>query len=286
MLKKLTQQFNMVYLKTAEEIRIIKEGGHRLAIILARLVAETKPGVTTGYLEDLANELITQAGGYSAFKNYPMGGGILFPSTLCISINDEVVHGAAWPVRTIRSGDIVDLDIGMEWPITAQLRTKFQAPVNALSKHGGFFTDTCVTVGAGPISASAKKLLRVTRECLELGIAAAGPGQTLNDIARAIQQHAERQGYGVVRDLVGHGVGYLAHEKPDVFNFEIREKSSENLVLQPGMVIAIEPMINAGDWRVTVADNDYTILTADASLSAHFEHTVAITEQGREILTK
>jgi methionyl aminopeptidase len=276
----------MIYLKTPEEIKTIHEGGHRLAVILARLIAATKPGVTTGYLEDLANELIEQAGGATAFKNYPMGDGILFPSTLCISINDEVVHGAAWPSRTIQAGDIVDLDIGMEWPVRPELREKFSAPVNSLSKHGGFFTDMCATVGAGPISAAAKKLLRVTRECLDLGIAAAGPGKTLNDIARPIQQHAERQGYGVVRDLVGHGVGYLSHEKPDVFNFEIREKSSENVVLKPGMVIAIEPMINAGDWRVVVADNDYTILTADGSLSAHFEHTVAITETGCDILTK
>jgi methionyl aminopeptidase len=276
----------MIYIKTPDEIRIIKEGGKRLAAILAQLMAATKPGVTTGYLEDLANDLIERTGGFSAFKNYPMGGGIFFPSTLCVSINDEVVHGAAWPVRTIKAGDIVDLDIGMEWPITSELRTEFKAPLNALSKHGGFFTDMCATIGAGPISAPAKKLLRVTHECLDLGIAAAQPGQTLNDIARAVQGHAEKHGYGVVRDLVGHGVGYLSHEKPDVFNFEIREKSPENVVLKPGMVIAIEPMINAGDWRVTVADNDYTILTADGSLSAHFEHTVAITETGNEILTK
>ena len=276
----------MIYIKRADEIKIIKEGGRRLAAILAQLISATKPGVTTGYLEDLANDLIKQTGGYSAFKNYPMGGGILFPSTLCISINDEVVHGAAWPVRTIKAGDIVDLDIGMEWPVTSELRAKFQAPVNALSKHGGYFTDMCATTPAGPISGEAKKLLRVTRECLDLGIAAAQPGHTLNDIARAVQGYAEKHGYGVVRDLVGHGVGYLSHEKPDVFNFEIREKSPENIVLRPGMVIAIEPMINVGDWRVTVADNDYTILTADGSLSAHFEHTVAITETGNEILTK
>lgn len=276
----------MIYIKSADEIRIIKEGGRRLAAILARLISEVRPGVETSYIEDLANELIKETGGFSAFKNYPMGGGIYFPSTVCISINNEVVHGAAWPNRTIKAGDIVDLDIGMEWPITAELREKYKAPINKYSKHGGYFTDTCITVGAGKISQAAKKLLHVTKQCLDLGIKQAKPGQTLNDVARAIQDCAERHGYGVVRDLVGHGVGYYAHEKPDVFNFVISERSPENVVLRPGMVIAIEPMINIGDWRVDVADNDYTIITADDSLSAHFEHTVAITEKGNEILTK
>lgn len=275
----------MVYLKTAEEIKVIREGGRRLAAILARLLREVKPGVSTAYLEDLANDLIKEAGGYSAFKDYPMGGDIFFPSTLCVSINDEVVHGAALPPRLIAEGDIVDLDIGMEWPVRPEWRAKFAAPINPFSKRGGFFTDMCATVGAGKISAEARKLLQVTRECLDLGIKAARPGATLNDIARAIEGHAQKNHYGVVRDLVGHGVGYYAHEKPDVFNFTISDKSPENIVLRPGMVLAIEPMINIGDWRVDVADNDFTILTADGSLSAHFEHTVVITERGSEILT-
>jgi methionyl aminopeptidase len=215
-----------------------------------------------------------------------MGKNLFFPSTLCVSLNDEVVHGAAYPERIIKSGDIVDLDIGMEWPVTDKLRKEFQAPINPHSPRGGFFTDTCSTVAAGKISAEAKKLLTITRECLELGIKAAQPGNTLNDIARAVQAHAESHGYGVVRDLVGHGVGYYTHEKPDVFNFMIKDKSPENIVLKPGLVIAIEPMINAGDWQVAVADNDYTIITTDGSLSAHFEHTIAITENGNEILTR
>jgi methionyl aminopeptidase len=275
----------MIYLKSKEEITIIKEGGRRLAAILNYLIKEVKPGASTLYLEDLANKLIAEAGGYSAFKNYPMGKKLFFPSTLCISINDEVVHGAAYPERILATGDIVDLDIGMEWPITDEVRKKFKSPLNPHSRHGGFFTDTCATVPVGEISVEAKRLLMVTQECLELGIKAAQPGKTINDIAYAIQDHAEVHGYSVVRDLVGHGVGYYAHEKPDVFNFIISDKSPENIVLKPGMVIAIEPMINAGTWRVTVADNQYTILTADHSLSAHFEHTVAITDHGNEILT-
>lgn len=215
-----------------------------------------------------------------------MGGGIFFPSTLCVSINDEVVHGAALPDRVLEAGDIVDLDIGMEWPATDELREKYSAPYNKLAPHGGYFTDTCRTVAVGKIGAGAKKLLKVTRECLELGIKASRPGNKLNDIARAIETHAHKHGFGVVEDLVGHGVGYYAHEKPDVFNFIIREEATENLVLRPGMVIAIEPMINEGSWEVDTAENDYTIITADGSLSAHFEHTVAIMPEGPQILTQ
>ena len=275
----------MVYLKTTAEIKIIREGGKILAAILQALVKETKAGVSTASLEDLANRLISAAGGRPAFKDYPMGGGIFFPSSLCVSINNEVVHGAALPARIINSGDIVDLDIGMEWPVTPELKAKMEAPLNPHSKFGGYFTDMCVTVGVGKVNQEAKKLLSVTRECLEAGIKQVKPGNTLNDIGRAVSDIARRHGYGVVRDLVGHGVGYYAHEEPDVCNFPIKENSPDNLVLKAGMVIAIEPMINLGDWQIDVADNGYTIVTADDSWSAHFEHTVAVTEDGYEILT-
>ena len=275
----------MVYIKSATEISIIREGGRRLAAILSLLLKEVKPGASTSSLEALANKLIVEAGGASAFKDYPMGSGIFFPSTLCVSINNEVVHGSALPDRIIKSGDIVDLDFGMEWPATPELQEEWQAPVNSHSPHGGFYTDMCATVGAGKISADAKKLIKVTRECLDLGIRQAQPGNTINDIARAVSSHAAKYGYGVVRDLVGHGVGYEPHEEPDVFNFVIKENSSENLVLKPGMVIAIEPMINEGDWRVKVASNGYTVLTRDNSWSAHLAPTVAITEKGPQILT-
>ncbi len=275
----------MIYIKKPEEIEIIREGGRRLSAILRELVANTKAGANTGDLENLANEMIEAAGGFSAFKNYPMGGGIFFPSTVCVSINNEVVHGSALPSRVIKSGDIVDLDIGMEWPITSELRERFKAPINPHSKHGGYFTDMCTTVAVGDIGAEAIKLLTVTSKCLLEAIKQVKPGNKINDIARAVSSLAKKHGYGVVRDLVGHGVGYLAHEAPDVFNFEIRENSPENIVLKPGMVIAIEPMINAGGWQIKIADNGYTILTADDSLSAHFEHTVAVTETGVRILT-
>lgn len=275
----------MIYLKKPEEIRAIKEGGRRLYLVLQALLAEVKPGVSTAKLEDLAVNLLQAAGGAAAFKNYPMGGGLFFPSALCVSINDEVVHGSSLPDRIIQEGDIVDLDIGMEWPVDLADRKKFNLPTNPHSKLGGYFTDMCETVGAGKISPEAKKLLSITKESLYLAIKQVGPGKRINCIGQAIEKLVNQHHYGIVKDLVGHGVGYFPHEEPDVFNYEIRENSPENIILKPGMVIAIEPMINLGDWRVNVADNDYTILTADGSLSAHFEHTVVVTETGVEILT-
>jgi methionyl aminopeptidase len=197
-----------------------------------------------------------------------MGGGIFFPTALCVSINDEVVHGAAWPNRTLQPGDIVDLDIGMKWP-----------------KEDGLYTDMCATVGAGKISQEAKQLLRVAQKSLAVALKQVKAGQTLNDIGAAIENFIAPYNYGIVRDLVGHGVGYSAHEEPNVFNYAIGESSPENLVLKSGMVIAIEPMINLGDWRVKIAPNGYTVLTADGSLSAHFEHSVAVTDKGCKILT-
>jgi methionyl aminopeptidase len=276
----------MVYKKNSEEIRIIREGGKILSKILREMVAEVKPGVSTLVLENILVKRIKEAGGRPAFKDYDMGDGIYFPSALCASINEEVVHGTAIPGRLLKSGDIIDLDIGMEWPVDLKIREQVKAPVNKFSTGGGFYTDMCTTVAVGKISQEAKKLLKVTRECLEAGIKQACPGNTLADIGSAIQFIAETHGYGVVRDLVGHGVGYLAHEDPNVFNYSIPQKSRENMTLEVGMVIAIEPMINMGTWKVDVADNNFTIITADNSLSAHFEHTVAITENGPEILTK
>lgn len=275
----------MINLKSSDEIAVIRRGGQILAAILARLIKEVKPGLTTAELENIAATMMTAAGGRPAFKNYDMGGGIFFPSILCISINDEVVHGPALPARLLKAGDIVDIDLGMEWPAIPELQAKLGVPRNPHSEFGGFFTDMCATVAVGKISREARKLLRVTRACLKVGIEQVKPGNTLNDIGRAVQSLAEANGYGVVEDLVGHGVGYLAHEDPNVFNYEIKQNSRENIVLKPGLVIAIEPMINLGDWRVKIAANKFTVVTADQSLSAHFEHTVAVTDTGYEILT-
>ena len=276
----------MVYKKNSEEIAIIRAGGRILSRILAEMVKEVRPGVSTLALEHILVKRISEAGGRPSFKDYDMGDNLFFPSALCASINSEVVHGTAIPGRLLKSGDIIDLDIGMEWPVDLKVRAEIGAPINKFSSAGGYYTDMCTTVAVGKISQAAKKLLKVTRECLEAGISQAKPGNTLNDIGKSIQFIAETNGYGVVRDLVGHGVGYLAHEDPNVFNYAIPQKSPENLVLEVGMVIAIEPMINLGTWKVKVASNKYTILSADDSLSAHFEHTVAIMENGPEILTK
>lgn len=276
----------MTYIKTKEEIAIIKQGGAILASILRHLVKMVAPGVNTEDIEKEAVRLMEEAGGRPAFRDYDMGDDIYFPSAVCASINNEVVHGSALPNRVLKSGDIIDLDIGMEWPVDVALRAKIGAPVNKFSEQGGFYSDMCTTVPVGKISQEAKKLLKISRQCLEDAIKKIKPGNTLNDIGRAVQFVAETNGYGVVRDLVGHGVGYFAHEDPNVCNYTIPEKSPENIRLESGMVIAVEPMINMGTWKVKVAPNNYTILTADDSLSAHFEHTIAVTDDGCEVLTK
>ncbi len=276
----------MVYQKTPAEIAVIRAGGRILAQILNEVAAAVKPGVSTLVLENILVRRIEEAGGRPAFKDYDMGGGLKFPSALCASINDEVVHGTAIPGRLLKAGDIIDLDIGMEWPVNPDIRKEYNFPTNKLSSGGGYYTDMCQTVPVGKISQEARRLLKVTKQCLDLGIKQAQAGNTLEDIGATIQKYAEAQGYGVVRDLVGHGIGYHAHEDPNVFNYSIGRRSRENLTLKPGMVICIEPMINEGAWQINIADNDYTVLTADGSLSAHFEHTIVITEDGPEILTR
>lgn len=277
----------MIELKTSEEIKIIRQGGKILAGVLDALVDLSKPGVNTEDLENLALDLISKAGGRPAFKDYPMGGKIFFPSALCVSINSEVVHGASLPSRVLKSGDIVGLDIGMEWPIQSEEEAdKNNRPFNHRSKGGGFYTDMCRTIPIGKISKDARKLINVSREALMLGIAQAKAGNTINDIGEAVENFVHKNGYSVVRDLVGHGVGYMAHEAPNVFNYAIDEKDSENVELKPGMVIAIEPMVNAGRFNVKVTSNNYTFISSDGSLSSHYEHSVAITDSGNIILTE
>lgn len=276
----------MVYIKTNEEIAVIRAGGKILANILKTLKAAVKPGVNTADLEDMMLKMVAEAGGRPAFKDYPMGGGIFFPSAICASVNEEVVHGTAVPGRILKAGDIIDLDIGMEWPVKPELRKKLGFPTNSHSPAGGFYTDMCTTVAVGQISREAKQLLKVTKQCLDEAIKKVRPGARINDIGGTVQRIAEAAGYGVVRDLVGHGVGYQAHEAPEVFHYLINERSAENLELKEGMVICIEPMINIGTHKVKVASNDFTIISADNSLSAHFEHSIAVTKDGFEILTQ
>lgn len=268
--------------KTKEEIKVLREGGKILANILEKAAVAAKPGATTGELEEITHSLIVKAGGRPSFKNHIMYCGRGFPSALCTSINHEIVHGPALPSRVLKSGDVLGLDLGMEYP----LKRKPGDPINKRSKLGGFYTDMAKTViVGGEASERVKKLVETTKKSLELAINRVRPGNTLNDIGKAIQQYVESQGFSVVRELVGHGVGYTVHEDPQVPNYEIKDNSLDNVTLEPGMVIAIEPMVNIGGWRVETVDDGFTIVTADGSLSAHFEHTVAITENGHEILT-
>lgn len=275
----------MIYIKNEEERKAILLGGKILAKIREELLAMVKPGVNTEDIERLAERRIKEAGGKSSFKNYPLPDGIFFPSVVCASINNEVVHGSALPNKVIKSGDIVDLDIGMEWPIREDLRKKHNLPFNKHSENGGFFTDTCKTVGAGKLNKDAKTLLKVTRLALEEGIKAVRPGLYLSELGEIIEKVALKHELGVVKDYVGHGLGYYAHEAPDIFNYKVNFKDKYNVCLKEGMVIAIEPMFNLGSGDIDFSDNGYTVITKDGSLSAHFEHTVIITKDSYIIAT-
>ena len=253
--------------KTDEEIAMIGRGGRLLSRVLGKVAARVKPGVSTAELDDLAEKEILKAGGATAFKGYRIYGvKQAYNSTVCTSVNDEVVHGLAHPGRVLKEGDIIGLDIGMKYPAV-----------------GGYFTDMAMTVPVGEVSKVAARLMKVTRECLERAISTVHAGARLSDIGRAVQTHAEANGYGVVRDLVGHGVGYEVHEEPRVPNYV--DHDYPDTILKKGMVIAIEPMINAGTWRVKTLEDGWTVKTADGSLSAHFENTIAVTDDACEILT-
>lgn len=274
-------------IKKSEEIEVIAQGGQILATILKKVLQQIRVGVNTKDLEDLAVLEISKAGGRPAFKDYFMGDNLYFPTALCTSINEEVVHGTAIPSRVLNSGDIISVDIGMEWPYKkGSVWQGKDWPINKYSEGGGFYTDMARTVAVGRVSSKAQKLMKITNKCLEAGISQARAGNTLNDIGKAIETIALRAGFGVVRDMVGHGVGYRAHEQPDVYHYAIGQNSYLNKELKEGMVIAIEPMITEGTWKIKEGNNDFSIITADKKLSAHFENTLTITKQGPRILTK
>lgn len=253
----------MIKAKTPAEIATLREGGKRLAEILNKIASVAKPGVKTSDLDRLARELIKQNGDEPSFLNYkPAGAPAAYQFALCVSVNDTVVHGMPSDY-ILRDGDVASLDLGL--------------------KHGGLFTDMALTVPVGQISREAQELLDTTKYALEQGILAAKPGAHVSDIGAAIEIVAKEHGYGLVRDLGGHGVGYKVHEEPMIANFG---PAGEGPVLQPGWVLAIEPMLNLGGWRVKFLDDGYTVKTADGSLSAHFEQTIVVAEGGPEILTK
>lgn len=258
----------MITIKTKEEIAVMREGGRILAGILKQLGEMVAPGVSTADLEKEANRLILGAGGRPAFKGYKAGNSRPFPTALCTSVNSEVVHGPALPGRVLVEGDIIGIDIGMQYPA-----------------KGGMYTDMAITVPVGVIEERTQKLLEATKKSLELAIAKVKNDVEVREIGIAVQRHVEPRGFSVVRDLVGHGVGRAVHEAPQIPNFEIPKRSADNIILKTGMTIAIEPMINIGGARVKNGSDGFTILTSDGSLSAHFEHTVAVTDEGCIIIT-
>ncbi|MDQ2932849.1 MAG: type I methionyl aminopeptidase [bacterium] len=254
----------MITLKTKEDIAILREGGKRHAAILKVLAAMVRPGLPIVDLDARASQLIQEGGDTAAFLNYqPYGADRPYPSSLCVSVNDEIVHGIPTEGdRVLLEGDVVSIDLGLV--------------------HKKMITDSAVTVGVGKISSELEQLLKATKEALMAGIKAAKGGKRVGVISNAIQKIGMAHHYGIVEELAGHGVGYHVHEDPYIPNFGPTNKGE---ILKPGMVIAIEPMFNIGTKRIKLDKDGYTYRTADGSASAHFEHTVLITKSGAEILT-
>lgn len=254
----------MIIIKTKEEIELIREAGRRLATVLYKVRDMVRPGISTLELDKYAERLIRERGDIPAFLNYKPDLAVTpFPATLCVSVNDEVVHGIPKGGRILKEGDIVSLDLGLE--------------------HKRHFADMAVTVPVGEISSASKKLIDVTESALMEGIDAAIGGNKVGDIGYAIESYVRPYKYGIVDILAGHGVGKAIHEDPYIPNFG---KKGTGVKLTPGMVIAIEPMINMGTKNVTLDDDEWTFRTADHKKSVHFEHTILITEGAPEILTK
>jgi len=246
----------MIELKSEREIKIIRENGGIIALTLNYLKEKIKPGIKTIELDRWVGEFIKKKNALPAFKGYRG-----FPGNICISINEEVVHGIPGQ-RVLKEGEIVSVDVGVF--------------------KDGFYADGAWTFPVGEISGEAKSLLEVAKKALETGIAQARAGNRLSDISFAVQSLVEKNGFSVVRDLTGHGIGRQMHEDPPVPNFGV---SGMGPVLKEGMILAIEPMVNAGGYKIRTLEDDWTVITEDGSLSAHFEHTIAITKNGGEILT-
>ncbi|MDQ2873215.1 MAG: type I methionyl aminopeptidase [Candidatus Eremiobacteraeota bacterium] len=246
----------MVTIKSAREIETMRRSGKITGKVLGELMRSAKPGMTTRQLDAMAERGIRDLGGVPTFKGYHG-----FVASICASVNDEVVHGIPGD-RVLSEGDLLSIDIG----------TTFE----------GYVSDSAVTIPIGSITPSAQRLLDVTQECLMLGIAQMRRGKRLGDIGAAVQSHAEAGGYGVVRELVGHGVGTAMHEEPQVPNYG---RAGSGMELRTGLVLAIEPMITEGTHRVETKKDGWTVVTADGKLAAHFEHTIAITDDGPKILT-
>jgi methionyl aminopeptidase len=247
-----------IHLRSAAELEALRASGRLVARVHRELAGAVRPGVTTEEIDRLAEEIIRKAGARPAFKGYRG-----YPATVCASIDEEVVHGIPGP-RKLKEGNILSLDVGVELD--------------------GFYGDMAISHPVGRVSRQARDLLEVTRDALDAGIAQARPGNRLGDISRAIQAYAEERGYSVVREYVGHGIGRNMHEPPQIPNFW-EDNGSYNPRLKAGMVFAIEPMVNVGTWKTKRLKDEWTVVTRDRKLSAHFEHMVAVGDSGPEILT-
>lgn len=247
----------MIPIKSEEDLQMLKRSGRILSAVMRKIEKSVRPGLTTLDIDLLSEELILKENALPAFKGYKG-----FPATACISVNEEIVHGIPSP-RVILEGDIVSIDLGVNLK--------------------GYFSDMAVTVPVGKVDENKKKLIAVTRNSLEAGIKQARPGNYLSDISHSIQSFVEEHGFSVVRNFVGHGIGKALHEEPEIPNFGAAHLGP---LLKSGMVLAIEPMVNLGSWQCCIANNGWTAVTRDGLASAHFEHTVAVTDKGPVILTE
>lgn len=248
----------MIVLKTRHELALLREANRIIAVILEEIADRIRPGVTTMELDQWAEARILELNARPGFKGYNG-----FPATLCTSVNEEVVHGIPSPGRVLQEGDIVGIDVG--------------------SIYEGYYGDGARTYAVGSISPEAERLMSVCRESLEKGVAAAIAGNRISDISLAVDHYVRPRGFEIVRDLTGHGIGRQLHEEPQILNYDAGQKGPR---IKTNMTLAIEPMITAGTWQVRTLDDQWTVVTADGSLAAHFEHTVAVTDNGPEILTR
>jgi methionyl aminopeptidase len=255
----------MIVIKSRAEIARMREAGRIVALALEAMKEQAKPGVTTAELNMIAEEVISKHNAIPAFKGYPPNSPSPFPAAVCVSLNQELVHGIPGS-REIRLGDVVSLDVG--------------------AVYQGYYGDAALTLAIGPVDRKTQSLLDVTRKALDLAIAQVRPGRRLWDLIRAIQTYVEQNGFTIIREYQGHGIGTSMHEEPSIPNFlgdgRMRPR---NVRLEPGMVLAIEPMVAMGSWQTMVMPDQWTVVMADGGLSAHFEHSVAVTEDGPEILT-
>ena len=250
-----------ITLKGAYELGLMRSAGQVVAEVHAAMRETIRPGITTADLDRLAASIIEAKGATPSFLGYRG-----FPASICASVNDELVHGIPRPQRVLQDGDIISVDVG--------------------AIHKGYHGDSAWTYAVGTISAEAQRLLAVTEQSLQAGIAQVRPGNTFGDVSRAIQHTVETAGFSVVREYTGHGIGRQMHEEPQILHYIHPQDKVRHLVLKTGMTFAIEPMVNAGTWKTRVLDDQWTVVTFDGRLSAHFEHTLAVTEHGVEILTK